>query len=638
TPNPWSGNKVNAFHFLRPEWLWGFLPLGGLLLMLAKHGATAQVWESVCDAHLLPHVLVGVSGAKSRKPLILLGLAWALALVALAGPVWSQLSQPVFRAESALVILLDVSRSMDAQDVTPSRLTRAKHKLRDILNRRQEGQTALVVFAGEAFVVSPLTDDARTIETFVQTLDTTLMPVQGSRPDLALKLGNELLEQAGVPRGDLLLVTDGEAEPATLNTIKQLSAKGRSISVLGVGTEDGAPIPEQGGFVKDNTGAIVVAKLHPASLKAAARAGGGRFALLSLDDQDLDVVLPTVDVEGISSTTVPTQRTTDLWKEEGPWVVLLLVAIALPAFRRGWVGVLLAVLLLPQVSQAFSLENVWERPDQQGMQALEQKDPKKAAGLFEQPDWKGIAHYRAGDYEQAEQAFSTIDSPDAHYNRGNALAKLGKYPEAIASYQAALTKQADHVDAQHNLDVLKKMLEDQQSPSPQEQEPSSSDSSSDDKQQKSDGGPSDQQSQEHPSEKNEKDDGSSQAASQQEGQEEEHSSGSTQDPEEKANQSEASESQKTSQENPPKSDDPDQSDVAQSSPGEEGKEADPQAQQASASQSEQAREDQKTEQALQQWLRRIPDDPGGLLRQKFLMEHRRRLEAGVAVDATGRPW
>jgi len=345
--------------------------------------------------------------------------------------------------------------------------------------------------------------------------------------------------------------------------------------------------------------------------------------------------LPSVDVDRNSTATVPAERTTDLWREEGPWVVLLLVAIALPAFRRGWVGVLLAFLLLPQVSYAFSWDTVWKRSDQQGMEALEQKDPKKAAGLFEQPDWKGIAYYRAGDYEQAEQAFSTIDSPDAHYNRGNALAKLGKYPEAIASYQAALTQQADHVDAQHNLDLLKKMLEDQQSPSPQEHEPSSSDSSSADKQQKSDGGPSDQQNQEHPSENNKKDDGSSQAASKQEGQEE-PASGSTQD--EKANQSEASESKNASQETPPKSGDPDQSDVAQSSPGEEGKEADPQAQQASASQSEQAREDQKSEQALQQWLRRIPDDPGGLLRQKFLLEHRRRLEAGVAVDSSGKRW
>ena len=636
TPNQWWGNKMNAFHFLRPEWLWGFLPLGGLLLMLAKHGATAQVWEAVCDAHLLPHVLVGATGAKSRQPLILLGLAWALALVALAGPVWSQLSQPVFRAESALVILLDVSRSMDAQDVTPSRLTRAKHKLRDILNRRQEGQTALVVFGGEAFVVSPLTDDARTIETFVQTLDTTLMPVQGSRPDLALKLGNELLEQAGMPRGDLLLVTDGEVEPETLNAIKQLSAKGRSISVLGVGTEDGAPIPEEGGFVKDDTGAIVVTKLHPASLQAAARAGGGRFALLSLDDQDLDVVLPSVDVERISVTTVPTQRTTDLWQEEGPWVVLLLVAIALPAFRRGWVGVVLLGLLFPQVSQAFSWENMWERSDQRAMKALEHNDPQKAATLFEKPEWKGIAEYRAGDYEQAEQTFSKSDSPEGHYNRGNALAKLGKYPEAMASYQAALTKQPDHEDAQHNFDLLKKLLENQQAESSQENESESSDSSMGDQQQKANGKQSNQQGQEQNSERNEKEMNPGQAASQDHDQAvENNSSGSSQDSSEEAKPSEKSRSQNPSQDLADKTE---SSEIAQPSSEEKAKDADSQEQRASASQSEKAREDQKSEQALQQWLRRIPDDPGGLLRRKFLLEHRRRLEAGMAVDSSGRPW
>jgi Ca-activated chloride channel family protein len=199
---------MDTFHFLRPEWLWGFLPLVGLLFFLARRKATAQLWESVCDAHLLPHVLVGTTGAKSSSPIILLGLGWTLALVALAGPVWSQLPQPVFRAESALVIVLDVSRSMDAQDLAPSRLTRAKHKILDILQLRKEGQTALVIFSGESFVVSPLTDDARTMKTLVQTLETNLMPVQGSRPDLALKRGNELLEQAGIPGGDLLLITD----------------------------------------------------------------------------------------------------------------------------------------------------------------------------------------------------------------------------------------------------------------------------------------------------------------------------------------------------------------------------------------------------------------------------------------------
>jgi len=546
------------------------------------------------------------------------------------------LAQPVFRAESALVLVLDVSRSMDAQDVAPSRLTRAKHKILDILQARQEGQTALVIFAGESFVVSPLTDDARTMKTLVQTLETNLMPVQGSRPDLALHMGNELLEQAGMPGGDLLLVMDGDAELETLETIKQLANKGRKISVLGVGTEDGAPIPEKGGFIKDETGAIVVTKLDPASLQAAARTGGGRFAVLSLDDRDLDYVLPSVDGVQVSTTTRSTQRTTNLWREEGPWLVVVLLAVVLPAFRRGWLGVMLALILLPQISQAFSWENVWERSDQQAMKALEQEDPKKAANLFEQPDWKGIAHYRSGDYEQAEQAFSEVDSPDAHYNRGNALAKLGKYPEAMASYQAALTQQPDHGDARYNLDVLKKLLEDQQSQPSQGKKSQSSEGLSEDNQQTGDQGSQDQQSQEQASEKSGQDETPGQSVSKQDSNENEKgSSSSTQDVVDNAKQSEEPESQNPSQ---APQENMDLSDTVEPSPGENGRDTDPQERLATASQSESTRDDQKSEQALQQWLRRIPDDPGGLLRRKFLLEHRRRLESGTTVDSSGRPW
>jgi len=608
----------------------------GLLVFLARQQTTARLWESVCDAHLLPHVLVGTTDKKSNRPIILVGLGWTLALVALAGPVWSQLPQPVFRAESALVIVLDVSRSMDAQDVSPSRLTRAKHKILDILQARQEGQTALVIFAGESFIVSPLTDDARTMKTLVQTLETNLMPVQGSRPDLALQRGNELLEQAGIPGGDLLLITDGKAEPATVETMKQMANKGRKVSILGVGTEDGAPIPEQGGFVKDETGAIVVPKLDPGSLQAAARAAGGRYAVVTLDDRDLDYVLPSVDPGKISTSTTPNQRTTDIWREEGPWLVVALLAVALPAFRRGWMGMVLVFILLPQVSHAFSWENMWERSDQQAMKALEQNDPKKAATLFEQPEWKGIAQYRAGDYEKAEKAFSETDSPEGHYNRGNALAKLGQYPEALASYQAALTQQPEHEDARHNFDLLKKLMEDQQSQSSQGSNSQSSDSSSDNQQQKGDGEKSDQHSQEQEFQKEDQENNSDRAASNNEEKESEKgSSGSPQDSSEEGNKSEEPQSQNAAQDPKEK---PDPSDIAQSSPGENGKDADSQEQLASASQSEEARDDQKSEQALQQWLRRIPDDPGGLLRRKFLLEHRRRVETGTAVDSSGKTW
>ncbi len=604
--------------------------------MLAKQKATAQLWESVCDAHLLPHVLVGTLGKKSISPIILLGLGWTLALLALAGPVWSQLPQPVFRAESALVIILDVSRSMDAQDVAPSRLTRAKHKILDILQTRKEGQTALVVFAGDAFVVSPLTDDARTMKTLVQTLETSLMPVQGSRPDLALTIGHDLLVQAGIPSGDLLLVTDGEISLATENTMKQMAKKGRTISILGVGTEDGAPIPDQGGFVKDETGTIVVPKLDPDSLHEVARTVGGRYATVTLNDQDLDHVVPTTNVSTLSTSTKADQRTTDIWREEGPWLAGILLLVTLPAFRRGWIGALLIFVFLPQVSQAFSWENFWERSDQRAMKALEQHDPQKAAALFEQPDWKGIAHYRAGEYDQAEQVFSGMDSPDGHYNRGNALGKLGKYQEAIASYQTVLKQQPDHADAQHNLDLLKKMLENQQSPNSQENNSKSSDSSSEEQQQHDEGERSDQQSQEGESEKSEQESKQEQTASQNDtSRDEAEAAESRQDSSDDSNKSEESHAQSPAQD---MEENKAQSDIAQANQGESTEDTDFQKQQASASESGETQEDQKSQQALQQWLRRIPDDPGGLLRRKFLLEHQRRVEAGTAVDSTGRAW
>ncbi|MDH4360500.1 MAG: VWA domain-containing protein [Nitrospirota bacterium] len=637
---------MSMFHFLRPEWLWGLVPLFGLFVLLARRGATAQAWESVCDAHLLPHLLVGTEEARRRMPLVLLGLGWTLAVFALAGPVWSQLPQPVFRAESALVMVLDLSRSMDVQDVAPSRLTRAKHKVLDILKTRKEGQTGLVVYAGEPFVVSPLTDDANTMVTLVQSLETDLMPLQGSRADLALRKAQELLEHVGHAGGDLLLLTDGEGDPATLKVVEALRRHGRRISVLGVGTVDGAPIPETGGFLKDPDGSVVIPKLDMPSLQAMARAGGGRYATVTVDDQDINLVLPSRVSPTILSASTSKQRTTDIWREEGPWFVLLILALALPAFRTGWLGMLLAFMLIPQVSEAFSWENLWFRPDQQGVRALERKAPEEAAALFQDPGWKGIAHYRAGKYQEAEEAFSTVDTPEGHYNRGNALANLGRYEEAVASYQAALTQEPHHADARHNMEVIEKLLEKQSSPKKEGQHSQQSHSSSKEKNAGEDAGSEGKESahgSDTTSEQSEPEKGGSQKGKQEEP---ERLTGTTSDPSENHNQSEKND-QNTSgkslaRETPePESSKADQSKQSMSSAssmeeksGDQGEKPEV----ASTASAEQKAERQKSEQALQQWLRRIPDDPGGLLRRKFLLEHQRRVESGKPIPSQGRGW
>lgn len=636
---------MHMFHFLRPEWLWGLLPLFGLFLLLAKRGTSAQVWESVCDAHLLPHLLVGTEGARRRLPLVLLGSGWILAVFALAGPVWSQLPQPVFRAESALVMVLDLSRSMDVQDVAPSRLTRAKHKILDILKARKEGQTALVVYAGESFVVSPLTSDAKTMVTLVQSLETDLMPLQGSRADLALRKAHELLEHVGYQGGDLLLLTDGEGDPATLEVVKEMGNQGRRVSVLGVGTVDGAPIPEPGGFLKDQDGAIVIPKLDIPFLQALARAGGGRYATVTFDDQDINRVLPVGMSPGTLSSSTSEQRTTDLWREEGPWLVLLLLPLALLAFRPGWLGMLLAFMLIPQVSEAFSWESLWFRPDQQGIRALERDAPEEAAALFQDPGWKGLAHYRAGNYQEAEEAFSTVNTPEGHYNRGNALANLGRYEEALASYQAALTQQPDHADARHNKEVIEQLLAKQAPPKQEGQQSSQSESSSSKQENEGDDAGAEGGEPEHASDSTDEQTGSRTDGSQKGNQEEqERVSGSTtdssgsQNPLEKdgktAGKNVVSEAQDPESLNADQSEQP----VSSSSSIEEKPGDGAERSEVVSAPAEQTSDMQKSEQALQQWLRRIPDDPGGLLRRKFLLEHQRRAESGRPMPSQGRPW
>ncbi|MEJ2382697.1 MAG: VWA domain-containing protein [Gammaproteobacteria bacterium] len=272
---------MHSFHFLRPLWFAALVPLAVLLAVWWRSRRTSRSWQAVVDPRLLPHMLMDGGTGRNAWSVLAVALGGVLAVTALAGPTWSKLQQPVFRRESALVVLLDLSRSMDATDLQPSRLQMAKFKLRDILVRRKEGDTALVVYAADPFVVTPLTNDVDTIERQLSSLTTQLMPVQGSRTDRAIAKAQALLQQSGAVRGDVLLITDGvnNDPPAALRAaVEKLVAAGYRLSVLGVGTDQGAPIPMgDGGFFKDSSGAIVLPKLDEAPLARLAAEGHGIY-------------------------------------------------------------------------------------------------------------------------------------------------------------------------------------------------------------------------------------------------------------------------------------------------------------------------------------------------------------------------
>ena len=166
------------FHFIRPYWLLALIPFLGVFSLLLKNKLSAGNWSSVCDAELLPYLLQDKAVNDSRWTLTTGAMASLLVIIALAGPTWKRLPSPVFRNDSALVIALSLAPSMDAEDIKPSRLIRARYKISDILAQRKDGQTALLVYAGDAFTVTPLTDDTETIESQLEALTTSIMRVQ----------------------------------------------------------------------------------------------------------------------------------------------------------------------------------------------------------------------------------------------------------------------------------------------------------------------------------------------------------------------------------------------------------------------------------------------------------------------------
>ncbi|MFK8083757.1 MAG: VWA domain-containing protein [Granulosicoccus sp.] len=328
----------SGLHWLRPLWLWGFVPLVMMLVYWLRRVNNKSAWEDVVDPHLQPYVIDGISSRSDRSPLVLFA-GWALALLLLAGPVWEQRDVPVFQAQQAEIVLVDLSQSMLSDDIAPDRLTRARFKLTDLLAQSEGRQIGLIGFAERPYVISPLTEDTRTIQAFVPSLSPDIMPVQGSRLDLAIDRAVTLFEQAGVTQGHILYVGDQVVGERDINAASRAQALGHRLSVLAVGTAAGKPLrDEQGQFIQDANGGIVVPQTNMALMNELAAAGAGLAVRLTTDQQDLDKlagVRRAISVE--SGDPLEAARKT-YWIEYSPWLVWPLMFGALWLFRRGVVA------------------------------------------------------------------------------------------------------------------------------------------------------------------------------------------------------------------------------------------------------------------------------------------------------------
>jgi Ca-activated chloride channel family protein len=596
----WFLTALKEFHFLRPWWLLALLALPLLWWLWQLSQRRANAWRGLVDAHLLAHLQVG--GGR-RQLLALVGsiAAWILGTLALAGPSWRQDEQPLWQTRAPLVIALDLSDRINANDLPPSRLLQARAKLAMLLKERAGGQVALVAYAGEAFTVAPLTDDAANVALFLDALEPGIMPAPGSDAGKAITLSQALMRRAGFGQGQILLLTD-HADDSADSAARRAMSSGFPVSVLGLGTETGAAY-------RDARGEIGRAQLETSSLQRLVSAGGGRYQPLRADDADLKA-LGVLDPYSKDARAARGEKGT-AWRDQGYWLLPLLMLLCLFAFRRGGVLAAVALCVMLPMAQPAAAADWWTRADQKAQQRIEQ----------------GAQAYRKGDFATAQNQFNGLDSADGLYNQGNALAKQGQYDQAIAAYDAALKKQPGMEDAIANraaVDAARKQPppdgqggrggeQGKQQPKPGGQNRSKQDGQQGDRTQ--DQGQSGQQDKQQPP----KDDGRS-------GKDDPSKGDAKQDQGQPGGKSEPAKSA-AEQQQEQQAADAAQRQRMQQAMRQNGQGQDP-AKAGQAQASPETAADRERHQATEAWLRRVPDDPGGLLKAKFQLEYQRRQRDG----------
>ena len=577
------------FHFLRAGWIL-LIPIAILLIFFFKRRMlTIGNWEKLIDKRLLPYVMSRRQLSDNQYKWWLISLISVLSIIALAGPTWERIEQPSFRTDQSLVIALDLSRSMNAQDITPNRLTRAKLKILDILERRQGAQVALIVYSANAFTVTPLTSDTDTIIALINSIDTSIMPSRGSYPALAIDKGLQLLNQASVSNGEIILVTDGGITSDSFSSAQKLRDEGYRLSALGIGSMNGAPIPkETGGFITDSTGQITISRLEVDDLKDLVEIGGGSYTSITSNDQDIDTLLSEVYSAVRES---DDSVTTDQWKEFGPWLLLIVVPFGSLLFRKGWVFIfLLTIMPIDNSVYALDWNDLWKTRDQQAKEAMESGDYDKAIELFEDSEWLSAAHYKAGNYRQSANGYNNNSNIDHLYNHANSLAKIGQFEEAIENYEKVIAEEPNAEDALYNLNLLKDLLsENQSSEENNDDGQSSEEASTGEQSQQQNGDESEQSDNEGNSKTGDSDD-----------------------------ESDANPNQKLSNEEDIEAIEKELERAAEENSNQESQQED------NNESGIEGRMAQEQQQAMEQWLRRIPDDPGGLLRRKFRYQYQRQ--------------
>ena len=562
----------DVLHFNRPIWLL-LIPIVCFGYLLFSLQPQSSLLKRKVAAHLLPFLTESIPSAKYINWLGL--FAVSCFVIGISGISFSKTNSELYAAQNKTVFIVDQSLSMYATDVRPNRLTRSKQLIRDILQADIEGEIALIAFAGDAYTISPFTQDKQTLIHFLVALDPLIMPLYGSHLKSGIEQALELVSNdANTPRHFIILTDDlANEDEAALQEANKL---GVQLDVIAVGTPEGGTMQLPEGQILKHNGITALAKTPITAIEQATEAANGRFYQHTLDDADLQSLLDTQSTNSAKRSNLSGQT----WQEQGHYFAIPLVLWLLWQFRQGWLCLmLLFIMSSPPSSYASPLE--WfKTPDQKGQQAFDQGRWDEAAKLFEQPLWKAASQYANQDYPQTVETLQNVATTASdYYNLGNALALSNDLEGAKTAYETSLSLRSDFPEAKENLDYIKQQLK---KTSPREQSDNSSQQSNNEGQT--------QQSEENGASKN--------------------------------SDSETNNSQQKQDNSQQKQDN---SSVTDTSNEEQN-----------ALLNERQIEQQ---QALDQWLRQIQDDPGDLIKRKLWYLHQeRRHENRFNQEEGQQPW
>lgn len=459
--------NFNLLQFAYPLWLWGLFAIPfvwALVFLFYKTHEPVHQLESFIDRHLLPHLLVSHSSEKRSfwKTLIVWSVVWSFLTVAMAGPRWSFREIETCSKDQSLVILLDLSESMNGSDVKPSRLIRAKQKIEDLINLSKGVKIGLIAFAADPHMIAPITEDKEMIRHVLPSLETDLVYVQGSRLSLALDMASQMLEIEPGSNKAVLVMSDGGFEDASsIGIAKKLSEKGFVIHAMGIGSFEGAPLRDRQGNIIKKNGVPILSKLEKEKLKGISEVGKGHYLEGQYLDQDEILILK--ELEKRAETQVNRGKKTRFWDEHFYLFILPILPIVLWWFKRGSVFSVFLVFFMPfiKLEAALSFDS-FKNSEEQGKLAMEKGDYEAAIQKFKDPYRAGVAYYRAGQFAEAEKMFRESSrkevSLNSEYNLGNCLVQQKKFKEALEVYESVLAKEPDHLKAKENLELVQNLL------------------------------------------------------------------------------------------------------------------------------------------------------------------------------------